>query len=62
MISPVYRLAERDCWCRVCNVKLKKQEDKGVFWYSSANRGMNIIICPLCVKYLNKLIEEVISD
>ena len=58
MSKPVYRLAERTCWCRVCDVELGKGIDKAVFWYSSANRGMNIIICPKCVKGLQELIED----
>ena len=58
MSKPVYRLAERNCWCRICDSQLVKQKDKGVFWYSSANRGMNIIICPSCVEQLFEMVKE----
>lgn len=57
-VNPTYRLAERDCWCRVCNGKLLKNVDKAIFWYSSANRGMNIIICTGCVNLLQEIIDE----
>lgn len=58
MNKPTYRLAERDCWCRSCGEKLNKNVDRGVFWYSSANRGMNIIICPPCVIMIRGLLDE----
>lgn len=57
MSEPIYRLAERNCWCRICDSQLTKQEDKAVFWYSFANRGMNIIICPDCIRSLYAMVR-----
>lgn len=51
-----YRLAERDCVCRLCYHDLSKDESLAVFWYSRCNKGMNIILCPKCVKTLYNLI------
>ena len=56
--KPVFRFAERKSWCRVCNKELSKGKDKAVFWYSSANRGMHIIICESCVKGLSRLVDN----
>ena len=53
----VKRMAERDCCCRGCGKTLHKKVDEGVFWYSSANRGMNIILCLDCCKFIGQLGE-----
>ena len=55
---PKYRQAERDAICRVCSRVIKKKEDYMVSWYSSANRGQYIHICPSCVKDLARLLPN----
>ena len=58
-----YRLAQRNCWCRGCDKKLIKDQDKGVFHYSSANRGMNIIFCEGCVtKMFNMVVKGIYEE
>lgn len=56
--KPKYRQPERDAICRVCENVIRRNEDWMVSWYSSANRGMHIHICPSCVKALNELIPD----
>ena len=58
--KPTRRKAERDCWCRSCDARLTKNESEGVFWYSSANRGMNIILCLPCCRSIGKMVEEAV--
>lgn len=56
--KPKYRQPERDALCRVCEKGIKCNQDYMVSWYSSANRGQHIHICPDCVKVLYELIPE----
>lgn len=56
--KPKYRQPERNAFCRVCEKCIKRNEDYMVSWYSSLNRGMNIHICPDCVKALSELIPK----
>lgn len=62
MFKPERRVAERDCWCRACSAKLIKKETEGVFWHSTANRGMNIILCLSCARGVGDLASEQASD
>lgn len=56
--KPKYRQPERNAICRVCEVIIERNTDWTVSWYSSANRGQNIHICPDCVKMLYELITK----
>lgn len=56
--SPKYRQPERNALCRVCEETIERNKDYMVSWYSSANRGMYIHICPKCVKDLYELLPK----
>lgn len=56
--KPKYRQPERNAICRVCGGVIERNTDWMVSWYSSANRGQNIHICPYCVKVLYELIPK----
>ena len=57
-----YKKAQRDCFCRGCDKVIKRDTEKVIKFYSSRNRGMNIIICDKCVHEINNLLLENIID
>ena len=57
MFKPEYRKAERDAYCRACELSLKKGDDM-VSWYSCRNRGMHIHLHPDCVKEMYNVVID----
>jgi hypothetical protein len=54
----VRRKVQRDCFCRGCDVELKKDVDEGIFTHSFRNRGQNIIFCIDCGHVIGDLASE----
>jgi hypothetical protein len=54
----ILRPTEKDnTVCRGCDKKMLKGDDI-VVWYSSCNRGMNIILCLDCCKVIGGLFDD----
>ena len=61
MSEPIYRLAEQQAHCRVCDKVINRKIDYMVSWYSHRNRGQNIHVCPECVVKLYELLPESVN-
>lgn len=57
-----YETMSRDGFCRGCDTKMVRGQNKAIKFYSHRNRGQNIIICPECVKEMMDLVVEGESD
>ena len=54
----IIRPTEKDnTVCRGCNKRLIKG-DNILVWYSSCNRGMNIILCLDCCKVIGDMVKD----
>lgn len=57
MNSPIqFREAQRDAFCRGCDVKIKKGEHM-VTTYSLRNRGQNIHFCTACAEEIGEMVK-----
>jgi hypothetical protein len=49
------RKAQRDCVCRGCDKRMKKNVDDVIHTYSSRNRGQHILFCFDCGKLIGNM-------
>jgi hypothetical protein len=50
-----HRKSERDCFCRGCDKKIKRNSEDIIYTYSFRNKGQSIIFCEDCVQEMFKL-------
>ena len=52
------RKAERDCYCRFCDKKIKRNTEEVIAHYTYRNTGQHIFICKECIEKSTELINS----